>query len=130
MHYLILMHTCPIYQLHVLQSNVYCYHHNLMPVILVHAADTFHAMSKGSRDAKHVYADGERLARKVGKKDRRIKGGKAIFGSYADDGRQWRWRLGGRRRVDLHGDERFFTYKFGRTKKHKLAKQAKSRTTR
>ena len=60
-------------------------------------------------------ADGERLARKVGKMDRRIKGGKAIFRRYANDGR--RWLLGGRRRVELHGDERFYTYKFGGTKK-------------
>ena len=45
MHYLILMHTCPIYQLHVLQSNMYYYHHNLMPVILVHVAGTIHARS-------------------------------------------------------------------------------------
>ena len=63
-------------------------------------------------------ADGERLARKVGKMDRRIKGGKAIFRRYANDGRRWRWLLGRRRRrVELHGDERFFTYKFGGTKK-------------
>ena len=75
-------------------------------------------------------ADGERLARKVGKMDRRIKGGKAIFRRYANDGRRWRWLLG-RRRVELHGDERFFSRtSSAEQKKHKLAKHAKSRTTR
>ena len=31
--------------LHVLQSNMYYYHHNLMPVTLAHVADTIHAES-------------------------------------------------------------------------------------
>ena len=71
-------------------------------------------------------ADGERLARKVGKMDRRIKGGKAIFRRHANDGRRWRWLLGRRRRrVELHGDERFFTCKFGGTKKAQAREASK-----
>ena len=55
-------------------------------------------------------ADGERLAGKVGKSDWRIEGRLAIVGCYSNDGRRRWWRLRRRRRVDLHGDERFFMY--------------------
>lgn len=60
-----------------------------------------------------VVADGEREARKAGDDCWLIEGCTMVVNGDTDDGRscwlRWWRRLGRRRRVDLHGDERFFT---------------------
>ena len=74
-----------------------------------------------------VMADGKREARKPGDDCWLVEGCTMVVNGNADNGRscwlRWWRRLGRKRRVDLHGDERFFTCKFGRTKKAKFAKQ-------
>ena len=64
-------------------------------------------------------ADGERLARKVGKMDRRVEGLKTVLRRYANDRRQR--RCFGRRRVDLHDGEQCGNNRpIGTKKQHKL----------